>query len=145
MATTIGKSMGLALLGACWLGMPGVAWARPESAAPADLIRARLAADGFENVRVRTAPGVVVAHLENRTYRWQVRGLGAELNIACRCASPADEVTVVVRRLDLPVLTVRVGAREWLAFAAGGSESPRLVARSGLDPAATASPPPGQL
>jgi len=126
----------LLLAGALWLGatVDGLA------AVEAEGIATRLTAAGFENVRVRLKPGVAIAHIENRTYRWQVRGLRTALDIVSGCVSPADRVMVVVRRLDVPLVTVSVEAGEWQAAGEGEGPPPLRICR-GLDPAAAASPP----
>jgi len=137
MMTKIGRALlCLCLSGALCLAITPAGFGQ-DARDDAGAIAARLTGAGFENVRVHVKAGAVIAHIENRTYRWQVRGLQVALDIVCGAASPTDQVTVVVRRLDVPMVTVTVRAGEWLA--AGSRQRPRLYARSGLDPTATAS------
>lgn len=90
----------------------------------------RLAAAGFENIRIGRRGDTLVVALENNRYNWnELDGLGVALGLGAGEAPAGSDLELVLLNQQLPMLVVRADARCTKAYLAGQADcaGPGLV------------------
>lgn len=121
---------------ACLLLVTSPGWCSAQQS-PEELAAA-LTAQGFENLRVaKTEDGAGIAiTCEDRSYRWEVVGLGVILGIASAHQEGRIEVTLL--HTGVPMLTVSVQAAEYRDFLTGKIDARELFSQMTISNSAKA-------
>lgn len=82
----------------------------------AQVVEDKLITTGFENIRVTTENNNFTISFENNIYRWNVRALATALDTIAKYVPENSSLNVVQLRLDIPQITTKVNAQNWMNF-----------------------------
>jgi hypothetical protein len=80
------------------------------------LLKNKLLATGFENIRVQKSNGNYYISFENNIYRWTVRALSTALDTIAECTPKNANINLVYLKYDIPQIATKVEAESWLKF-----------------------------